>query len=189
VQKARELAAGEKQPVEFFTARWEELPARTAHRFDGVFNDALSWIVTREEFEAVLRGFHGVLRPGGVLVFMGAAQNSPSDPASRRELLEREWQRKPRFSIEWQHASEGVRCTSVLVREKGEMHVDEHHLFLIEEGGAVRLETATIRQPVYWHWPLLVELVRAAGFSRLETRMFPGQGQGGTTFGLNVATK
>jgi len=189
VQKARELAAAEGQAVQFFSAPWAELPERTTDRFEGVFNDALSWIVTRGEFESALRGLCGALKPGGVLVFMGAAQDSPADPESRRQLFESEWQRRPRFSIEWQYARAGVACTSVLVREKGEMYVDEHHIFLIAEGGVQRLETATIRQPVYWHWPLLLEMVRQAGFSRLETRTFPGLGAGGTTFKLNVATR
>ena len=189
VRKARELAGSEGQAVEYFTARWEELPERTAHRFDGIFNDALSWITTRAEFEASLRGLCGALRPGGVLVFMGAAEGSPSDTESRRQLLEREWQRKPRFSIEWRYEIEATRCTSLLVREKGDTYIDEHHVFVVEESGARRLETATIRQPLCWHWPLLVEMLRGAGFSRVETRTFPGQGQGGADFSLNVATR
>lgn len=143
VQKARELAKAARQEIVFFGSPWAELPERTSHRFDGVFNDALSWIVTRGEFEAALRGLCGVLRPGGVLVFMGAPQNSPCDAESERLLLEREWQRRPRLSIEWQYARGSVSCTSILAREKGESYVDEHHLYLIEEGGVRRLETAT----------------------------------------------
>ena len=189
VEKARELAQMEGHAIEFFASRWAELPERTERRFTGVFNDALSWIVTREEFEASLRGFLGVLRPGGVLAFMGAEQGSPSDPESRCEFFEAFWRSRPRFSVAWSHEAGSTRCTSIQVREKGDLFVDAHHLFLIEENGEQRLETATIREPAYWDWAALAEMFARAGFSGLETRWFPGMGRGGRTFSLNVATK
>ncbi len=189
VEKARELAAAEGLDIEYFVSCWEELPVRTDRRFDGIFNDALSWIATREEFTASLRGFLGALRAGGALVFFGAGEGSPSDPESRRRFFEDYWLEKPRFSLEWSHAEAGTRCTSICVREKGDMYVDEHRLFLVEEGGVQRLETATIRQPAYWHWEALQEMFRDAGFSRLQTRSFDGLGLDGGAIKLNVATK
>jgi SAM-dependent methyltransferase len=189
VEKARELAADEGLDVEYFVSRWDELPSRTDRRFDGVFNDALSWVTSREEFEASLQGFLGVLKPGGILLFMGAEQGGSADPEHRRQLLEELWRRHPRFSVAWTCERDGIRCTDVLVREKGDGFVDEHNVYLIEDGSSPRLETATIRQPVCWHWPLLDEMFGKAGFSKLETRAFEGLGAGGSTIKLNIATK
>jgi SAM-dependent methyltransferase len=189
VEKALELARLEGCDVEYFTSRWAELPGRTGLRFDGIFNDALSWIVTREEFEASLEGFLGVLQPGGVLVFMGAAKGSTSDPQSRQAFFESFWRSRPRFSIEWTHEEGGTRCTSVQVREKGDLFVDAHHLFLIEERDALRLETATIREPAYWSWAVLEEMFAKVGFARLDTRTFPGMARGGADLSLNIAAK
>lgn len=141
------------------------------------------------QFLDVLRGFLGALEPGGVLVFMGAEQDSPSDAESRRKLFEETWLKQPRFSIAWSHEHGGVRCTCIIVREKGDMFIDEHHIFLIEENGKQRIETATVRQAVYWSWATLKELFAQAGFSRLETRSFRGISTDGGAINLNVATK
>lgn len=70
-----------------------------------------------------------------------------------------------------------------------EMHVDGHHLFLIEGDGPPRLETATIREPVYWHWDVIHDLFRAAGFSALDTRTSPHMGHRNATIQVNVARK
>ena len=63
------------------------------------------------------------------------------------------------------------------------------HLFLIEENGEHRLETATIREPAYWTWAALEDMFAQVGFARLDTRQFPGMGRGGTTLSLNVAAR
>ncbi|HUW56329.1 MAG TPA: class I SAM-dependent methyltransferase [Planctomycetota bacterium] len=189
VEKARELAASEGLDIKYFTSSWAALPKRTPQRFAGIFNDALTWTLTREEFEASLRGLHEALDPGGVLVFFGAEEGGRDDPDFQRELLLESCGREPKFRIEWTHEAEGTRCTSIAVRELGDTFFDEHHLYLIEEAGKQRLETATIRQPVLWHWPLLVELFESAGFSKLETRTFAGRARDGGTVKLNVATK
>jgi SAM-dependent methyltransferase len=189
VEKAQELARLEGHPeIEFFTSAWAELPKRTDRRFDAVFNDALSWVPTREDFEAALGGSIGVLKPGGFLVFFGAEADGRSGTEHRARLLHREWTRRPRFSVEWDHTDAGTRCTSLLVREKGDSFIDEHHLFLIEECGMRRLESATIRQPILWDWPILVDLVRHAGFAHLETRHFTLRTPSSTRFSLNLAT-
>lgn len=189
IEMARELSRIEGHNIEFFASRWSELPSITNYEFDGIFNDALSWILTREEFEASLQGFLSVLKPSGVLVFFGAEKDSPSDSESQKKLFEQFWQERPRFSIEWTYEAMGTRCTSILIREKGDMFVDEHHIFLIQENDTQRIESATIRQPVYWSWSLLKEMFLKAGFSKLETQTFRGMGRGGTTLKLNVATK
>jgi len=188
VEKARELARLEGHAeLEFFTSAWGELPKRTELRFDAVFNDALCWTPTREEFAASLQGCLEALNPGGILVFFGAEKGSPSDPESRKAFFEEFWQSRPKFAVEWTHEVDGVRCTSIYVRERGDMYVDGHHLFLIEDHGQHRLETATIRKPVYWDWETLESLFSDAGFSDLTTRTFPGLGNGGADITLNVA--
>ncbi|MCG3180756.1 MAG: hypothetical protein BIFFINMI_03119 [Phycisphaerae bacterium] len=189
VEHARELARMEDCAVEFFQSTWAELPARTGRRFAAVFSDVLSWTLTREEFEAALIGLRDVLLPGGVLVFMGAGKASPTGPEHRRRLLDEQWARRPTFSIEWDCRDADTRCTCLLCRERGEDFIDEHHLYLVEQGGRRRLETATIRQPVRWDWPDLADLFAAAGFSDLDTLEFPGAGHGGVTIRLNVATR
>ena len=189
VEKARELARMEGLDIEYITSTWAELPERTDRRFRGVFNDALSWTLTREEFEASLRGFLDVLEPGGVLVFMGAEEGGRDDPEFERTLLLEYYGRQPPFRIEWTHEREGTRCTAIAVRELGDTYLDEHHLYLIEEGGAQRLEVATLRQPATWHWPLLVELFESAGFTDLKTRTFPGKARDGGPVKLNVAMR
>ena len=178
VERARELARREGKDIEFFASTWEDLPLRTDLRFDGVFNDALSWIATRDEFEAALAGLRAVLKPGGVLVFAGAPEGAP--PERSGEILEKAWRRSPRFAVEWTHAEGEVSCTSIVARERGEDYIDEHHLFLIDAASGRRLETATIRQPCSWHWGLLAEMFLDAGFSKLETlRLLPGTTEGG----------
>lgn len=188
-EKARELARLEGHDIEFFTSRWADLRSRTGRRFDGIFNDALSWTRTREEFEASLRGFLAALKPRGIFVFMGATKGSASDPARRRKLLRELWQQRPKFSIEWTREHGGTRCTSVLVRERGDTFVDEHHVYLIEQKGESRIETASIRQPVTWHWDVLDEMFREAGFASLDTHTFAGMASDGSDLALNVATK
>ncbi|MBN1346771.1 MAG: class I SAM-dependent methyltransferase [Phycisphaerae bacterium] len=187
IEKARELSRLEQHPLEFFTARWRELPSRTKMQFDLIFNDALSSIVTREDFELALNGFRGALKSGGYLVFMGAPEGST--PHDALAVLEATWEARPKFSIQWTHTEGDMRCTALLARDRREDYIDEHHLFIVEEGGEQRLETATIRQPIYWHWALLKDMFHRAGFSHLETREFCGMGKGGTDFTLNVATK
>ncbi len=187
IEKARELSRFEGHHIEFFPARWRELPSKTKLQFDAIFNDALSWVVTREDLEFALRGFLGALKPKGVLVFVGAPEGTTVHESM--EKLDREWESKPRFSIEWQHTEDDITCTSLLARERREDFIDEHHLFLIEGPEGQRLETATIREPVYWQWGLLKEMILQAGFSRVETREFLGMGKGGSNFTLNIATK
>ena len=189
VEKARELAALDGLDVEYFTSTWAKLPERMDARFTAIFNDALSWTLTREDFEASLRGLRDALAPGGVLVFMGAPEDAPSDDESRRTLLLETYHREPPFRVEWTHEDAGVCCTAIAVRELGDDHFDEHHLYLVRKGDTERLEVATLRQPVTWDWPTLVELFSRTGFATLETRAFPGRTHDGGTLRLNVATK
>ena len=170
-------------------SEWRELPQRTKQRFDVIFNDALSWTATREEFEASFAGMLGALKPGGVVAFMGAPEGSSDDPVRRKALLDELWRRQPRFEIDWTHEAPGLRCTRLLSRELGADFMDEHSLYLINDAGGTRLEHSTLRQPVCWHWPLLAELFANAGFSSLHTRAFPGRSASGGEIKLNIGRR
>jgi SAM-dependent methyltransferase len=181
VEKAGELARQKSLDVEYFVSTWAELPNRTSTRFHGVFNDALSWIATEEEFEASIRGIRDVLLPGGVLVFLGAREGDPVEAGA--ELMQKEIERNPKFTIEWRHVAQETECTCLLAREAGEDYMDLHRLYLIREPSGQRLETATIRNPFCWDWPRLERLFVRAGYSRLETR------ESSDKIGVNVAVR
>jgi len=168
VEKARELARERSLNIGYFTSTWGDLPQKAPARFYGVFNDALSWIVTEEEFAASIRGIRETLLPGGIFVFLGAREGDP--PGEGMELLREELARVPRFSIEWHHTAEGTECTCLLAREAGKDYIDMHRLYLIRQPSGQRLETATIRNPFCWDWPRLERLFARAGYSSLRTR-------------------
>src|ERR1051325_5854069 len=54
VERARELAREIGHDIPFFVSRWDELPSKTAERFDAAFCDALCWLHTPEELLAAL---------------------------------------------------------------------------------------------------------------------------------------
>jgi hypothetical protein len=181
VEKARELARQRSLEIEYFSSSWADLPRNAPTRFHGVFNDALSWIATEEEFEASIHGIREVLLPGAALVFLGAREGEPSGTGA--ELLRKEIDREPRFSIEWRHVAGDTECTCLLDREPGEDYIDVHRLYLIREPSGQRLETATIRHPFYWDWPRLDRLFRRAGYSSLRTEETSG------LIGINLAVR
>jgi len=187
VEKARELARLEGLDIEYFVSTWADLPGNTDRRFDGVFNDALCFLETDEEFEASIRGIRGVLAPGGVFVWAGAAEGDPAGKGA--ELIREKFESLGRFSLNWTHAGGGVECTSITVRELGGDYMDEHLLFVVSGAGGKRLETATIRWPAWWDFPRARRLFEAAGYSDLRTETFEGMGAGGKTFRLNVAVR
>ena len=181
VEKARELARERSLNIEYFASTWVDLPAQAPARFHGVFNDALSWIVTEEEFEASIRSIREALLPGGVFVFLGAREGDP--PGEGLKLLREELERVPKFSVERHHVADGTECTCLLAREPGEDYIDLHRLYLIRQPSGQRLETSTIRNPFYWDWPRLARLFARSGYSRLYTS------ETSDKIGVNVAVK
>src|SRR5262249_27885463 len=137
VSRAPEMARNFGKEINFFEARWEDLPAKTTERFDAVFCDALSWLHTDEEMAAALRGMRGVLRAGGVLIFQGAPVGS--EEADLRRDSDAWWASVPPASLRWRHEEGGVTCTSVAVPSRGEDYIEWRLIYLIEEGGAQRL--------------------------------------------------
>jgi SAM-dependent methyltransferase len=159
VARAQGLARIAGHDIPFFRAAWHDLPDHTEQRFDAIFWDALSWIATRPEFQAALDGLRAALRPGGVLLFLGAPEGAPADRG--RQLL----------------------------LEKGEDFLDRQHLFLIEEATVQRLECATIRESVHWTWERLLRLFSEAGFSDLATYAVQQWSSMGMPAGLNIAVR
>jgi SAM-dependent methyltransferase len=187
VEKAREIAASRGLEIPFFASGWAELPERVKHRFDAVFNDALCWQLTEQEFAASLLGIREVLVPGGRLVFSGARQGEAAGRGV--ELMAEAEAGKPKFRIEWAHEADGVSCTSLVVRELASKAVHVHHLYLVRDGGKPRLETATICEPSFWDWPVLEALFAKAGYSSLRTVLFKEFGKDGAPLALNIAIR
>jgi len=187
VRRAQELAHDEGHHLPFFVAAWHDLPRCTPHRFDAIFCDALSWLPTCRAFQEALQGLYAALQPGGVLLFLGAPEGTPDHRGL--QLLQERWQPQPHASLDWRHTEGQITCTKMSVGILGEDFLDRHHIFLIEEAGAHRLECVTIRESVHWSWTRLVALFHAAGFSQLSTYAVQPWSSRGIPAGLNVATR
>lgn len=187
VEHAHELARAEGHEIPFFVSTWAELPERTTRRYDALFCDALAWLPGRGELAGALRSLRAMLRPGGVLLFVGAPAGM-SGPDYRR-AVRAWWQARPRATLDWRHREGDLACSGMTVGELGPDHIDWHMLFLVEERGEQRLERVTIRESKRWHWQRLVELVAAAGFSDLGTLANQEWSPGGMPAGLHVATR
>jgi SAM-dependent methyltransferase len=190
VEHARQLAAEEGHgDLRFFQATWAGLPQATDRRYAAVFNDALSWVYSEQEMAASLRGLHDVLRPGGLLAYMGAP---PGSAEHTPDLLEQQWQKMlaecGRYHLGFRHTDGTTTATELLVQEKGPDCVDRHHLYLVEERGKEpRLEAMTMRHVVKWHWPKMEPFLREAGFCEFATHDFVAAN--GRPFPLVVASR
>lgn len=160
--------AGLDVPV--FRARWEAL--ERPGRYALIFNDALHWVYDPADLAAALRGFFEALAPGGALVFFFADRADEGEGAGRA-LLERQWAGAERARVAWDHTHEGTTVTLTVVSERGDDFVDQHHLYLVREGGAPpRLETLTMREVYRWDWHALAPLLAEAGFVDARTDHF-----------------
>jgi SAM-dependent methyltransferase len=187
VERARELARAEGHEIPFFVSLWHELPVRTPRRYDALFCDALPWLPSRRELARALRGLREMLRPGGVLLFLGAPAGVTG--ASYRRAVRTWWRARPRFALDWRHSEGDVTCTGLSLSDLGPDFIDWHLLFLVEEAGVARLEQATVRESKRWHWQRLAELFQAAGFSDLSTVGDREWSSGAMPAGLHVATR
>lgn len=185
VERARELAVENGLQIEYFASRWDELPQRTATRFDAAFVDALSWLHSRDEMLAALKGLRGILRRGGILIFQGEPEG-----VSRRmcdERLEAWWKSVPGASLNWRHSEGRLTCTSMSLGARGVDYIDWHLTYLTEDNDSPRLEHQVIRESLRWTWPALTQTALEAGFTKLETHEDAEWSDGGRPVGLNVA--
>jgi SAM-dependent methyltransferase len=188
VAHAPDLAAAEGHPdIPFFVSLWHELPRRTEQRFDALFCDALPWLPGRRDLLRTLRSFREMLRPGGVLIFLGAPAGVSGE--DYRRTVREWWRSRPRVSLDWRHREGDLACTGLTVSELGRDFIDWHLLFLVEEAGEARLERATIRESKRWHWQRLEEIFHVAGFSDLSTAGGREWSSGAMPAGLHVATR
>ena len=183
VDRARELARAEGHEIDFFVSRWDELPAKTQLRFDAVFCDALSWLHTDEDMAAALLGLCGVLRPGGILIFLGAPAGS--DEADLRRDSQTWWASVPGASLRWHHTEGPVSCTALSVPARGEDFIDWRLLYLIEENGTRRLEHVTMRESLRWSADRFAEMAVGCGFSRPVMHAMQAWSPGGRPAALN----
>jgi SAM-dependent methyltransferase len=178
VESANAIAKAERVNIEFFCSEWSDLAAAIGKQFDAIFCDGLSWTATRAELEAGLAGIFAVLKPGGTLIWSGAPFNAPGRTSD--ELIEEMWSARPKFSLEWSHESGEQHCTALRFLERFEDYIDAHHVYVIEELGWRKMEVATVREPAYWHAPLMNEILCAAGYKKTETKTLPIPNQPGT---------
>lgn len=152
-----------------FQAKWAALPEIAPRRYDVVLNDALSWIVGVDAFRKSLVGFRQILKPGGILAFIGATNQRP-EPGTGKQLLREAWERlePERIKLVESRFESGLSISHIVTRELGSDFIDENHLYLITEKGVPRLEFATTRKPYTWDWPKLVKLFKEAEFTKID---------------------
>jgi len=158
--------------ITFFVSAWAELPLRTGARYAAVFNDALSWVYSDEEMAGSLKGIHDCLRPGGILAYMGALPGADTD---QEQFREQEWERKTVNGRHWlgaRAAKGGTSVQEVVFMEKGSDFTDEHHLYVVDEGGTKRLESWCLRCSLKWSWPRIRPFLEEAGFSSFGAKGF-----------------
>jgi SAM-dependent methyltransferase len=185
VERARELTSDCGLHIEYFASRWDELPQRTSMRFDAAFVDALSWLHSGDEMLAALSGLRGVLRPGGILIFLGEPEGVTCE--LREQRLESWWKSAPRASLKWTHGGGGLTCTLTSLGSRGPDYIDWHQIYLIEENKTLRLEHQAIRESLRWTWSDLTQAALGAGFTKLEMHRDAEWSDRGRPVGLNVA--
>jgi len=182
-ERARE--AGLELPIH--DVRWEDLGETHPERFDLVFNDALHWTEDPAALRESLEGFLATLKPGGALVFFFADAREP-EPGAGMRLLEWDWDHMERDRVAWHAARDDTAVTLTIHAERGEDHLDEHHVYLIEEGDERRTESLTMRRIYRWDWAAMNELLRDVGFVDVKSDVFENEMKG-YTFALNRAFK
>lgn len=184
IRHARELAEFHDLPVEYDQCARADLGTRFADGFDAAISEAVAWIPSHEELRVAAQGVAAALRPGGVLIITGPDQWSTPDDRAHR--VEQAWVASPRFQIRANYGHGDIYMTLVVARDREEYGITENYLFLIHEGGATRLETASIRTSMEWTWSDLHQICADAGFASFETVTVVAAGR---EHHLNVARK
>lgn len=173
IEHAPMLARESGLDLRFFASPYDELGARARRTYDCVLSDRFDWIRERNDLEAAARGIRSVLRPGGCFVFGAVPQDSKED---LRRAIEAEWGRQLRFVVRLPYERDGVRVTDVVVHDRLPEGVMHHRIFLIEEQGRLRLETAFELRLAKWTRDDYAEVLANAGFRDFSTFKRPGSG-------------
>lgn len=185
IAHARELARDENSSATFLKSSWTALPKRIPHSFDGILASAMGRIPTFDELGMAFVGLFHSLRPGGFVMWAGVG---PEDPiGTPRKRLLAYWEKEPRESVEWFHREGRLTCAMVKQWKPESDYIDEHRLYVSEDGDQSRLESTTIRWPGYWEWSHWQDVTRMAGFERIESRRFDGYGLDGGPLNVNIA--
>jgi SAM-dependent methyltransferase len=183
VDIAGEIATEEGADIAIHRHAWDALPGEWDGSFDAVINDALAWVPTKDALHAAMRSFCRVLKPGGVLLFSGASELEPTRTAA--ELIEANWHGpNPRLAGRWQRHE--VSMIELAVDERLDDAIVCHHLYVVEESGQVRLETARYVTLYRWSWKDYQAAAAQGGFASLRSERLELAGR---TKIHNVATK
>ncbi len=145
--------------IRFFHSRYEELSEKCRRTYDCVWSDNFDEISTYGYLRTAAKSIYSILNRCGILVFMG----SPGEDL--RKIIEEEWGRRERFYIDPPFKEGSVRVTRIEVAEKTAEGILEHNIFLIEEGGRLRAEIASLMNPrIKWAFRDFKEVLEEAGF-------------------------
>lgn len=170
---ARDLMSAQGVEIPTFRAAWEGLGQSHPERYDLIFNDELHQIRPRPELLAVLRGFHGALRPGGSLVFFFADASKPDNGPPHAQW---DWENVHRDRQAWTARSEeeGLEVSLWILPERAaETLVVEHHVYLIKRDGQPdHVESMAMARNYLWDWNHIVPVLEEAGFEQVESHDF-----------------
>lgn len=183
---AARLMAEEGLDIPTYRVAWEELGERSPERYDLIFNDEAHQVFPRESMLAVLRGFHGALRPGGSFVFFYADASKPDNGPGHAQW---DWEHGERERTAWTQRAEGVEVSLDVTSELvSETMILEHHRYSIRDAdGAERFESMTMPRNYFWDWNHIVPLLEEAGFDGFESHHFVNVQ--GNTFSMNLARR
>jgi len=183
---AARLMAEEGLDIPTYQVAWEALGERSTERYDLIFNDEVHQVFPRASMLAVLRGFHGALRPGGSFVFFYADASKPDNGPGHAQW---DWEHCERARNAWTQRAEGLEVTLELSAERAsETMIFEHHRYSIRgDDGKERIESMTMPRNYYWDWDHILPLLEEAGFDAFEAHRFVNVQC--NTFSMNLARR
>jgi SAM-dependent methyltransferase len=185
-RSAAELFERADADIPLIGTRWEDLGAR-GPRYDLIFNDEVHQIRPASALSAVLRGFHGALKPGGALVFFFSDRDKPADGVDQAAW---EWGHMERERVAWSIRAEGLNVTlSVCAERRSPDAIVEHCVYLIEpDGESPRVEATTLVKNYCWDWDSVLPVLKTAGFGRIDCHRFTNCKGGEYTMNLAFKT-
>lgn len=185
VKRASQLAREEGLDIRFFHSRWEGLGKTCGRKYDCVYNDAFAWITRRKALSASAKGICAALNRGGKFVFQGAHEWSLDEDKER--IIQECFDVEGRFEALRGYEKDGIRLTTIIMREKRQDGVLGHRIHIIDDRGQTRIEIASVLDACIWSWRDYTEILKEAGFRRLHS--VKEKGVGPEPYILNVAEK